>query len=108
MRKAFLSLVILLSFAANGQKVYSVDSQFDADVKVYVVDSQFDADLLVYRVSSQFDSSINNGKWFFVRSQFDADLKIYFVDSQFIINDQCHHHSRPLTRTGRPERYRCS
>jgi hypothetical protein len=67
MRILLFIVLLFTSFIVNSQKIYSVNSKFDADIKVYVVDSQFDADLLVYKVDSQFD----------------ADLKIYFVGSQF-------------------------
>ena len=80
MKKLSIALLfILFTLSTNAQKIFSVSSQFDADVKVYVTDSQFDADLLVYRVDSQFDAGNNDGKWFFVDSQFDAKKKIFFV-----------------------------
>jgi hypothetical protein len=43
MKKLFLVLILLTSFTVNSQKICSVNSKFDADIKVYVVDSQFDA-----------------------------------------------------------------
>ena len=56
MKKLSIALLfILFTLSTNAQKIFSVSSQFDADVKVYVTDSQFDADLLVYRVDSQCD-----------------------------------------------------
>ena len=76
MKKLLLVLILFTSSIVNSQKIYSVNSQFDADIKVYVVD-------LVYKVDSQFDVGSNDGKWFFVNSQFDAKKKIFFVDSQF-------------------------
>ena len=64
MKKLSIALLfILFTLSTNAQKIFSVSSQFDADVKVYVTDSQFDADLLVYRVDSQFDAGNNDGKW---------------------------------------------
>ena len=70
------TILLIFTISTNAQKIFSVSSQFDADVKVYVTDSQFDAELLVYRVDSQFDAGDNDGKWFFVDSQFDAKKKI--------------------------------
>ena len=84
MKKLSIALLfILFTLSTNAQKIFSVSSQFDADVKVYVTDSQFDAgnnDGKWFFVDSQFDAK---KKIFFVDSQFDADLKIYFVGSQF-------------------------
>ena len=54
MKKLLLLFILFTSFVVNSQKIYSVNSQFDADIKVYVVDSQFKADLLVFKVNSQF------------------------------------------------------
>ena len=75
-------LPILWSMLPNaaGQKVFAVDSQYDADVKVYVTDSRYDADLWVYKVSSQYDAEGNKGLWFFDDSRYDANqlyLHIY-------------------------------
>ena len=61
----FLILILLISFTVNAQKIYSVNSQYDAYVKVFVVDSKYDADLLVYKVDSQYNAGNNDGKWFF-------------------------------------------
>lgn len=79
----FFALFILISATSWSQKVYTVDSKYDADVKVYVCDSKYDADLCVYKVSSQYDVSGNEGLWFFEDSKYDADKKIYFVDSKY-------------------------
>ena len=73
MKKIILIASILLVITKiTAQKVYSVNSEFDADVKIFVLNSEFDADLLVYKVKSEFDAGKNNGKWFFTKSEFDA------------------------------------
>ena len=57
MKKLSIALLfILFTLSTNAQKIFSVSSQFDTDVKVYVTDSQFDADLKIYFVGSQFDA----------------------------------------------------
>ena len=48
-RVLFLFTVLLSILCAKAQKVFSTDSQYQADVKVYVVDSEYQADLLVYK-----------------------------------------------------------
>jgi hypothetical protein len=80
-----IPLWLLLFASSNGyaQKIYSTDSQYDADVTVYVTDSKYDADLLVYKVSSQYEADGNEGLWFFTESKYDADKKIYFTDSKY-------------------------
>jgi len=75
----------LLLFSSSGyaQKIYSADSQYDADVLVYVTDSKYEADLLVYKVSSQYEADGNDGLWFFTESKYEADKKIYFTGSKY-------------------------
>lgn len=87
-RGFLFSLAATAAIIMNGtglfaQKIFSVDSKYDADVKVYVVDSKYDADLCVYKVSSQYDAEDNKGLWFFEDSKYDADKTIYFVDSKY-------------------------
>jgi hypothetical protein len=79
--KKYLTLIItcLVAITINAQKVFSVDSQWQADVKVYVVDSEWQADLSVFKVSSQWQADGNEGKWYFTDSQWQADKKIYFI-----------------------------
>ncbi|NVO04099.1 MAG: hypothetical protein HXX09_15490 [Bacteroidetes bacterium] len=75
----------LLVFSGNSlfaQKVYTVDSKYDADIKVYVCSSKYDADLCVYKVSSAYDVN-DDGLWFFTSSKYDAKKKVYFVDSKY-------------------------
>ena len=70
MKNLLLVLILFTTFTANSQKIYSVDSQYKAD-------------LLVYKVDSQYKAGDNDGKWFFVDSQYKAEKKIFFVDSQY-------------------------
>lgn len=62
-----------MAITTNAQKVYSVDSQWQADVKVYVVDSEWQADLSVYKVDSQWQADGNEGKWDFTDSEWKAE-----------------------------------
>ena len=62
-----MSALVITTYA---QKVYAVDSQWQADGnegKWYFTDSEWQADKKVY----------------FVDSEWQADLKIYFVDSEW-------------------------
>lgn len=78
-----VTLVSLFTIQYSAQKIFSVDSKYDADVKVFVADSKYDADLIVFKCSSKYDAEGNKGLWFFVESKYDADKKIYFVDSKY-------------------------
>ena len=55
---SFIAFACIL-MNASAQKIYSVDSRYDADIKVYVVDSRYDADLLVYKCDSRYDAEGN-------------------------------------------------
>lgn len=87
MKKFTILLVFMLSlmYASNcmAQKIYSIDSKYDADLKVYVTDSKYDADLVVYKVKSQYDADGNKGLWYFTDSKYSADKKVYFIDSKY-------------------------
>ena len=84
MKKLILVATFIITITSiSAQKVYSVDSEYDADVKIYVVNSKYDADLLVYKVNSEYDAGNNNGKWFFVNSEYDAKKKVFFVNSEY-------------------------
>lgn len=84
MKKGILIILVmaLAVTSISAQKVFSVGSKYDADVKVFVVDSKYDADLVVFKVDSKYDVD-KNGRWFFVDSKYDADKKIFFVDSKY-------------------------
>ena len=80
-----LSVIIGCSALAFGQKVYSTDHAYQADIKVYVVDHDYQADLIVYRTNRSYEakSSENKGIWFFTDHSYQADKKIYFVDHSY-------------------------
>ncbi len=81
----FLVLILFITCFRDcfSQKVFSVNSRYDADFKVFVVDSRYDADLLIYKVSGQYDAEGNKGLWFFCGSQYDARKKIWFSDNRY-------------------------
>jgi hypothetical protein len=87
LRKFVLVFFILLLTvgAAFGQKIYSTNHQYQADVKVYVVDSEYRADLVVFKTDKEYraKASENKGIWFFSDKQYRADKKVYFVDSEY-------------------------
>ena len=82
MKKGILFFVSILiaSFSAKSQKIFTVDYESRADVKVFVVDYESRADLLVYKVDYESRAGNNDGKWFFVDYESRAQKKIYFVD----------------------------
>lgn len=53
-------LILILIFSvvevanAFGQKVYSVEHEYQADVKVFVVDAEYKADLVVYKTDKDY------------------------------------------------------
>jgi hypothetical protein len=63
-----------VAITTNAQKVYSVDSQWQADVKVYVVDSVWQADLSVYKVDSQWD--FTDSEW---QAEWENKSKIHLM-----------------------------
>jgi hypothetical protein len=86
MKKFILSIFasLLTVGAAFGQKIYSTNHQYQADIKVFVVDSEYRADLVVYKTDKEYraKASENKGIWFFTDKQYRADKKVYFVDSE--------------------------
>lgn len=54
-------MLLIISFViggaqAFGQKVYSVDHEYQADVKVFVVDAEYKADLVVYKTDKEYEA----------------------------------------------------
>lgn len=78
------ALLICNSVYTFGQKVYSVDHDYQADIKVFVVDKDYRADLIVYKTdkSHRAKGSENKGIWYFTPIQSQADKKIFFVDKE--------------------------
>ncbi len=79
----FITLLLFTSARIKAQKVFSVDSDYKADVKVFVVDSDYKADLLVYKVDADYKAGDNDGKWFFTDADYKAKKKIFFVDADY-------------------------
>lgn len=80
--------VLSIFFQTNilsAQKVYSVDHDYQADIKVYVVDKDYRADLIVYKTDHSYraKSNENKGIWYFCPTQSQADKKIFFVDKEY-------------------------
>ena len=48
------TILILGNFSLSAQKIYSVDHEYQADVKVFVVDAEYKADLVVYRTDKEY------------------------------------------------------
>lgn len=87
MKRLFLSILLFSSLAlcATAQKMYSVDSQYQADIKVYVTDKEYRADLVVFKTDKEYraKSNENKGIWFFTNRSFKADKKLYFVEHEY-------------------------
>ena len=75
--------LLAMSVGMQAQKIYSVNHEYQADVRVYVVDHEYQADLLVYRVDHEYQAKGNEGKWFFVDHEYQSDVRIYFVDHEY-------------------------
>ena len=75
----FFILVSLVSFVLIGkidaQKVYSVNYDYQADIKVFVTNYDYQADLLVYKVKYDYQAKENKGLWFFTEYDYQADKK---------------------------------
>ena len=83
---AVLPLVCILCFSsANAQKIYSVNSSYQTDVKVFVVEHEYQAELIVYKTDKDYRAkkSENKGIWFFTTKEYQADKKVFFVDHEY-------------------------
>lgn len=84
--KIISSLILLLSvLPAIGQKIYSTDYGYQADIKVYVVDAEYKADLVVFKTDKEYRARANENKgiWYFTDKSYRADKKVFFVDYQY-------------------------
>lgn len=82
-----VTIAILSYLASNrslAQKVYSVDHDYQADVKVFVVDKDYRADVIVYKTDKihRAKANENKGIWYFCSTLSQADKKIFFVDNE--------------------------
>lgn len=68
-----------------GQKVYSVEHNYQADVNVFVVDAEYKADLVVFKTDkdSKAKKSENKGLWYICPREYQADKKIFFVEREY-------------------------
>ncbi len=88
MRTEVIAILVLFIFicsiATYAQKIYSVDHDYQADVKVYVVDSDYKADLVVFKTDKEYRAKKeeNKGIWFFTDKPYRADKKVFFVDRE--------------------------
>lgn len=49
-RVFLLCIFFCLCISVSAQKIYSVDHEYQADIKVFVVDAEYKADLIVLRL----------------------------------------------------------
>ena len=83
-----ISLVVfayMSAFAATAQKIYSVNHEYQADVKVFVVDAEYKADLVVFKTDREYKAKApeNKGIWFITPKQYQADKKVFFTDKEY-------------------------
>lgn len=69
---ATMAMALTTALDANAQKVYSVNYEYQADVKVYVVKNEYQA-----------DARENKGIWYFTKYSYQADKKVYFTDYEY-------------------------
>lgn len=81
----FVAILCLFTIVSLAQKVYSVDHDYQADVKVFVVDKDYRADLIVYKTdkSHRAKANENKGIWYFCSTPSQADKKVFFVDKEY-------------------------
>lgn len=92
MRRLRLYIIVtmaVLSYLASNrslaQKIYTVDHDYQADVKAFVVDKDYRADLIVYKTdkSHRAKANENKGIWYFCSTPSQADKKVFFVDKEY-------------------------
>ncbi len=57
-----LSMMLLSASSMCAQKMFSVDSQYQADVKVFIVDKEYRADLIVFKTDKQYRAKADENK----------------------------------------------
>ena len=75
-----LTFVLIFSYTAQAQKVFSADYKSNADITVFVVDYKSNADLVVYKCDYSSSATGNDGLWYFEDYKSNADKVIFFVD----------------------------
>jgi hypothetical protein len=83
MKKLIFLLVYCFNVNINAQTIYSVDYEYQSEIKVFVVEYEYQADLLVYNVDYNYQVDGNSGLWFFTDKGYQADFKIFFVDQKY-------------------------
>lgn len=86
--KGLVCLLLFLTYtwdAVSAQKIYSVDHEYQADLKVFVVDSEYKADLVVFKTNKVYRAKKeeNKGIWYIIDKAYSADKKIFFVDKEY-------------------------
>lgn len=86
-RSGYIALCLVAGcfFSASAQKIYSVDKEYQADIKVFVVDKDYRADIIVFKTDKEYKAKANENKgiWYFTSSPYRADKKVYFVDKEY-------------------------
>ena len=82
--KTLISLLFLIiPLFSYSQKVYSVQYDYQADIKVFVTQYDYQADLLVYKVQDDYQVKDNKGLWFFTEQSYQANKKVFFTQYDY-------------------------
>ena len=84
-RVFLLCIFFCLCISVSAQKIYSVDHEYQADIKVFVVDAEYKADLIVFKTDKEYraKSSENKGIWYICPREYQADKKVFFTDKEY-------------------------
>lgn len=79
-RISIFGILLTVSMAISAQKIYSIDHEYQADIKVFVMDSEYQADLIVYKTDKEYRAKVseNKGIWYICPQKYKADKKTLF------------------------------
>ena len=65
-RISIFGILLTVSMSISAQKIYSIDHEYQADIKVFVMDSEYKADLIVYKTDKEYRAKVseNKGIWY--------------------------------------------
>lgn len=92
--KYLLALVCMIGMGTtrlHAQKIFSVDREYQADVKVFVVDTEYKADLIVFKTDKEYKAKKeeNKGIWFVTDKANQADKKYSSLTAIIKLTSRC-------------------
>ena len=80
-----LYIIVIGTVRGYAQKIFSVNHDYQADVKVFVVDAEYKADLVVYKTDKEYRAKKGENKdiWYITDKAYRADKKVFFVDREY-------------------------